>query len=133
MTAKLNSPTDQEVERFIFEKIDSVPHLEALLLLWDTRPKIWSTEELAHRLYVERNVAMALLLDLIRHGLILQIPGLPEQSFYESISPESDRLVAAVCDKYRKEIVAVSTMIHRKASSAVRDFADAFRFTKERD
>ena len=31
-------PTDDEVFAFIAEKIDTVPHIEALLLLWKTRP-----------------------------------------------------------------------------------------------
>lgn len=126
-------PTDQLVERFIVERIDSVPHLEALLLLWNSRPQVWSADDLARRLYVEHSVALSLLQGLVRHGLIVNVPGFPEQCFYESKSVESDKLVAAVCDKYRREIVTVSTMIHRKATSAVRDFADAFRFKRERD
>jgi hypothetical protein len=31
--------TKKEVDQFILDEIDSVPHLEALLLLWNTRPK----------------------------------------------------------------------------------------------
>jgi hypothetical protein len=33
---------------------------------------------------------------------------------------------------YRRQIVRISTLIHSKPSSAVRDFARAFRFTKEK-
>jgi hypothetical protein len=34
---------------------------------------------------------------------------------------------------YRRDLVRISTMIHAKASSAVREFARAFRLKKERD
>ncbi len=125
--------TDREVLRFIFERIDSVPHLEALMLIWDSRPKPWSAEDLAQRLYVDRNAALGLLQDLAREHLIVKDAGPPEQYFYQKQSEESENLIAAVHAKYSAEIVAVSNMIHRKASSAVRDFADAFRFTKERE
>lgn len=33
---------------------------------------------------------------------------------------------------YRREIVRISTLIHAKPSAAIRDFARAFRFTKEK-
>lgn len=125
--------TDQDVLRFIYERIDSVPHLEALLLIWSSKPKDWSANELAQRLYVDHQVALDLLQNLVRKNLIVNAPGVPDRYFYESASPESDILIGAVHAKYRAEIVAVSTMIHRKASSAVRDFADAFRFTKEKE
>ncbi len=125
--------TDRDVLRFIFERIESVPHLEAMLLIWSSRPKPWSVNDLAQRLYVEPKVARALLEDLEREKLIVADPASPEQYFYHSISESDDSLMAAVQAKYSVEIVAVSNMIHRKASSAVRDFADAFRFTKERD
>jgi len=36
-----------------------------------------------------------------------------------------------VDETYRREVVRVSTLIHSKPSSPVRDFARAFRFTKE--
>jgi len=125
--------TDREVLRFIYEWIDSVPHLEALLLIWSTRPKPWSVDDLARRLYVEPHVGAALLHDLVQNNLIDKDSGSPEHYLYVSKSPETENLIAAVHTKYRAEIIAISTMIHRKASSAVRDFAEAFRFIKGRD
>jgi hypothetical protein len=128
-----SSQDEREVYKFIAEKIDSVPHLEALLLLWNSRPAKWSAADLASRLYVDRNVARQLLDDLTREALIVALPGSAEQYFYEPKSDERDRLVGLVDVTYRKQVVRISTMIHSKASSAVRDFARAFRFTKERE
>jgi hypothetical protein len=126
-------PEESEVFQFILDRIDSVPHLEALLLLWNSRPTKWSSKELVARLYVETEVARKLLVDLSRGQALVASSGPPDQYWYESRFPETDRLVAAVDAIYRTQIVRVSTMIHSKASSAVRDFARAFRFTKERE
>ncbi|HEX4075976.1 MAG TPA: hypothetical protein VHX49_11300 [Candidatus Acidoferrales bacterium] len=124
---------EREVDRFIADKIDSVPHLEALLLLWNSRPSKWSAEDLAKRLYTERDAARTLLQDLTREDLIVTFPGPAEQYYYESRSPEREGIIELVDATYRKHVVRISTMIHSKASSAVRDFARAFRFKKERE
>ncbi|MGA7913827.1 MAG: hypothetical protein WCA00_01230 [Candidatus Acidiferrales bacterium] len=124
---------EDEVYQFIFENIDSVPHLEALLLLWNSRPAKWSPQDLAKRLYIQRNAARDLLQDLSREEIIAPVAETAEQYYYQTKSPEMDRLIARVDETYRKEIVRVSTLIHSRASSAVRDFARAFRFTKKRE
>jgi hypothetical protein len=124
---------EAEIYRFISEQIDSVPHLEALLLLWNSRPQPWTVENLARRLYVSKEVVYALLEDLARRRLITLVAGPPAGYWYESGSTEQDQLIAAVDATYRREVVRVSTMIHSKPSASVREFARAFRFTKERD
>jgi len=128
-----SSRNNQEVDQFILEEIDSVPHLEALLLLWNSRPAVWTTEELAKRLYVDTGVGRVLVEDLARKRLIAPVPGVPEQYRYQSLSEEKDLLIGRLDLIYRREVVRISNMIHSKPSSAVRDFARAFRFTKERD
>jgi len=126
--------SDQEqrrVDQFILEKIDSVSHLEALLLLWNSRPKQWSPEELARRLYVETKMARGLLADLQRSDLIVGASSSNESYCYESRSEEKDQLIELVDATYRFQVVKISNLIHSKGSSAVRDFARAFRFTKK--
>ena len=130
---KGSEPEELEVFQFIVDNIESVPHLEALLLLWNGRPTRWTIEQLATRLYVDLSTARKLLVDLSQGKDIVAVSGSPNQYFYESRSEERDRLVGSVDAIYRKQIVRVSTLIHSKASSAVRDFARAFRFTKERE
>lgn len=116
--------------KFIFERIDSVPQLEALLLLWTSRPRVWSTTEVAARLYVPLDTAKAILQDLARQQLICCTYEEEWEYCYSSDS-ERDTVVEAVAETYQTEMVPISTMIHSKASRAVRDFARAFRFTKE--
>jgi len=124
---------EDEVYRFIMQEMDSVSQLEGLLLVWHNRPRPWTVPDLAQRLYVNAEVAREILFDLTRKQLISMLPGPPETYHYESKSVEQDQLMASVDATYRREIVRVSTMIHSKPSPAVRDFARAFRFTKEKE
>ena len=121
----------EQVDRFILDEIDSVPQLEALLLIWNNRPKKWSSEDMAKALYDKADVTQGILRSLAQRGLIREAPG--EEPRYTAIadSPETEAMLEAVDDIYKREIVRISTMIHSKASRAVRDFARAFRFTKE--
>ncbi len=122
---------DNAVYQFIYEQIDSVPHLEALLLLWNGRPQPWLVENLAKRLYVSVEVARGLLQDLVRRQLI--VAGNEHDSFlYESSAIEKDQFIAELDLVYRREMVRVATFIHSKPSSSVQAFARAFRFTRER-
>ena len=123
----------KEVDEFILEHIDTVPHLEALLLLWNSRPKEWIAEEMASALYVSSGTARAILQSLTRRGLLVAERETPERFRYESLSSKRDRLVEAVDARYRKDLIRISRMIHSKAAPGVREFAQAFRFTKERE
>lgn len=115
---------------FIREYVDTVPQLEALLLLWNSRPLPWTIADVAERLYVNEETARDVLHDLCKRGFLAC---LEERYVYVSASEEQNRILDAVDDTYRRELVPVSSMIHSKASRAVRDFARAFRLTKDRD
>ena len=53
-----------DVDQFLRDHIDTVPHLEALLLLWNSRPKEWSVEEMAKGLFLPPEAAKEILEDL---------------------------------------------------------------------
>ena len=128
-------PTPVEVDqvlRFVLDEIDSVPELEALLLLWQTRPATWNVADVARRLYIVPDQAQAVLADLSRKGMLAVDPEREDSYRYASRSAERDALMARTEAVYRRQIVRISTLIHSKPSSAVRDFARAFRFTKEK-
>jgi hypothetical protein len=119
------------VDQFIVEQIDTIPHLEALLLVWNKRPKAWSLEEMTQSLYVPADLAARVLRDLVQRELLEETDA--GEFRYKSHSAEKDSLIVEVSETYRRELIRVSRMIHAKAPSAVRDFAQAFRFTKEKD
>jgi hypothetical protein len=121
----------RQVDQFVLDQIDSVPHLEALLLLWSRRPQKWSASEMAKALYVDPNFAEQVLSDLSQRKLAIEISGAPDSYSYDAESEERNRLIQALDAIYRREIVRISRMIHAKGSLAVREFAKAFRFTKD--
>ena len=123
-----------DVYEYIFENIDSVPHLEAVILLWNSRPVGWTAEELASRIYVPSERTAEVLQDLLRQQLVQQVsPGPPPRFSYLPRSEEQNEWMFRVDTVYRREIVRISTMLHSKASPSVREFARAFRFKKDRD
>ena len=122
-----------EIDQFILNRIESAPHLEALLLVWRNRPETWAIEELAQRLYVKPEVVKSIVEGLVREQLLVALPGSPELYGYASKSAQQDRLIRSVDETYRRELVRVSNLIHSKPSAAVREFARAFRFTKEKE
>lgn len=117
--------------KFIAENIDSVPHLEALILLWNSRPVGWTAEELSSRLYVQPDQVVQVMRDLSRLEIARESPGVPVKFAYFQSSAEGDELMRQIDIVYRRDLVRISTMIHSKTSSAVREFARAFRFRKE--
>ena len=123
-----------DVYEYILEKIESVPHLEAIILLWNSRPVGWSPDELASRLYVPSERAVEIVRDLMRQQLAQQTaPGPPPRFSYLPRNDEQNEWMFRVDTAYRREIVRISTMLHSKASLSVREFARAFRFKKDRD
>jgi len=118
---------ERQVDQFILEEIDSVPHLEALLLLWNSRPRQWPVEDLARSLYIPVERTQAILQDLQKRDLVRTDAGRC------SWNPESSHasLLEHVDRTYRRELVRVSSMIHSKGSPAARQFARAFRLKKD--
>jgi predicted ArsR family transcriptional regulator len=122
----------KEVDSFILNEIESVPHIEALLILRNRRSEAFSIEQIAAQLYIPPESAQNILQDLVRRALVTSLS--EEDSRYQySSSPEREALMQEVEITYRRELVRVANMIHSKASNAVRDFARAFRITKEKD
>jgi len=117
---------------FIYDNIDSVPHLEALVLLWNSRPVGWTLAELASRLYVPIDKVEELLRDLVRMQLVAESATAPAKYSYLPKSEEQNDLLVSLDEAYRKDLVRISTMIHSKASSGVREFARAFRLKQEK-
>lgn len=121
-----------QVEQFLSAAIDTVPHLEALLLIFQTPAHAWSVEDLAARIYVEKARAAAVLEDLTRQRLITRVEPSPAKYQYIAPSAEQTELLHKVAQAYRTQLVQVASFIHSKPSASVRDFARAFRL-KDRD
>jgi hypothetical protein len=122
-------PLPPEVVRFLNERIDTVPHLEALLIVWQSGCA-WDAHQLSTRIYLNTSSAQRVLLDLQRAGL-LKSDDSGRFSFESTIAGAHD-LLRQVSHTYQRNIARVATLIHNKASSPAREFARAFDFKKDR-
>ena len=117
----------RDVDRFVIEEIESVPHLESLLLFWNSRPRQWSVADMARALYLSEDQTDAILRDLVQRQLVVANSDLYS---YNAEHPKGE-IIARLDSIYRREIVRISMMIHSKPSASVRAFARAFKLTKD--
>jgi hypothetical protein len=115
-----------DVLAFIEQRIATVPHLEALLLMWEFRSQVWTEELLAQRLYTDVANARRILADLEREGLIVATT--VEGTSAHQVAPGQDELLSRVATSYRKQLVTIARFIHSKGSPAMREFSRAFQF-----
>lgn len=128
----MNGATQRlQVDQFILQHIDSVPHLEALLLLFNSRPKEWSADEIAKLLFVRNDSARKILENLLQRKLIAMHTARPGAFFCNPDDDMQTKLLENVDAIYRKEVVRISSIIHSKGSAGVRDFARAFRIKRD--
>lgn len=115
------------VRALIAERIDSIPELEAVLLLRENSMRTWTAEEAGQRLYVSTAVARHILKQLHDRDLLTG-----EGGAYR-YGPGSEALSAAVAQlavAYSQHLIKVTHIVHSKPSQSVRDFANAFRLRK---
>jgi hypothetical protein len=129
----MNSPQIPEhVLQFIAERIDTVPQLEALLLLWESPQRAWTEDDLAARIYVSRPTAGQTLQALQRQNLVMTESAQPPQYRYNPQWDPTGQVMPEVAAAYRRHLVQLATFIHSRASTAVREFARAFDLKKDR-
>jgi len=116
--------------RFIFDNIETVPQLEALLLIWQNSMRTWTAEELAARIYVGSTDAKNILDELRRRGLATHDPGIDAYRYASDWDP-TNALMRRVAETYGRNLVGVARMIHSKGSASVREFARAFQIKKD--
>ena len=119
------------VLEFLAQRIDSVPQFEALLLLCQASEKSWRVEEVAARLYVPPEQATAVL----RALCLRQLARFDSYSACYRYAPDWDpsgTLMPEIVDAYRRHLVRMTQIIHSSPSAAVRDFARAFDFKRDR-
>lgn len=125
----LENPIPPDVSAFILRNIDSISEVEALLLLKGEANVSWNVAAIAARLYVTEATASSALEKL--HALGVAVRG-SDGSHYECASADLEVSVACLIDSYRRYLIPVTNLIHSKSASRVREFADAFHFTKRR-
>ena len=122
---------DQQILQFILERFETVPHLEAALLMWQNQSTEWTPDLLSSRIYVSPAIGRSILEDLARHGMLLKTDPNAAVYAYEASWDAERRMLPRVAELYRRQLVQVTKLIHSKGSSSVRDFARAFQIKKE--
>src|SRR6185295_4065217 len=117
-----------DLRDFILRYIDSVAHLEALLLLRAEPGADWDLSSTARRLYTTEKQAGEILAQLCAEGLLAG-----ENCVYRYGSPSAETLamIDRLADSYAKHLIPITNLIHGKPRR-IRQFADAFKFRKDR-
>jgi hypothetical protein len=120
----------EDVLQFIADRIDTVPELEALLLLWEQRPTPMSVKQLSSRLFVPRGIGAAVIRSLVRRKLAMEPEGGAEYAYDSAWEPDQE-FMGRVAATYRRNLIRVTRLIHSKAPPSVLEFARAFEPRKD--
>lgn len=123
-----DEPIPADLRDFILRYIDSVAHLEALLLLRANPQASWGVPAVAARLYTTEMQAAEVLAQLCNEGLIASESELYR---YGGQSPETLAMIDRLAEFYAKQLIPITNLIHGKPRR-IRQFADAFKFRKDR-
>jgi len=127
VTGPSSAPIPDDVRRFIVEAIDSIPALEALLLMRRDPGQHWTTGMLAAALYMEPKQVAPFLSDLASRGLCGTADNSEPRYFWRPATPDLAQALDRLADVYARHLVAVTNLIHSKPRPSVRGFSDAFR------
>ncbi len=121
------------ITRFILTSIDSVPHLEAILLLrFD--PKVeWDAKTMAQRLYISEKKAAEVLANLCAAGFVSAKEGGVPLYQYSPVTVDLKEMMDQLADIYTKNLVEVTKLIHSKISKQAQQFGDAFRLQSDKE
>ena len=118
-----------DVRRFILTSVPSVPFLEAVLLLRADPHQAWTGQKLARRLYVPERTAAELLEQLREGGLVEAAGG----GVRFAPDPDLAGVLDQVAQAYAAHLMTVTDLIHSRMERRAQQFADAFRFRKDKE
>lgn len=115
-----------DIERFIYDNINSIEQLEILLLLASTPHQEWSAAEAAQKLYRQPDSVARCLEDLLKPGIFSVRQESPPLYRYAA-NPRQDTLVQGLDKAYQIRKDAVIQLIFTRPSDSLRAFSNAFR------
>jgi hypothetical protein len=117
-----------DLREFILRYIDSVAHLEALLLLHGNPEETWTVARSAQRLYVTEQQASDVLNRLCADGFLSCENDVYR---YAGQSQEQRAVIDRLAEAYTRQLIPITNIIHARPRR-IREFADAFKFRKDR-
>jgi hypothetical protein len=117
-----------DVREFILRHIDSIAHLEALLLLQQQPDIRWNAASVADPLYIEPEQATEVLQHLCETGLA----GCDGAVYWFNTEPPGQvEVVRRLAELYSNHLIPVTNLVHSKPSG-IRKFAAAFKFRRDK-
>jgi hypothetical protein len=112
-----------DIRRFILGSIESVPALEALLLMHRDPEREWTASNLAAALYMEPPRIGSILADLVVRGLCRRRDD--GEARYSALPSTSElaRRLDQLADVYAHHLIAVTNLIHSRPRTNARSFA----------
>lgn len=118
-----------DIKNFLIECIDSVSHLEVLLMLYAEPKRSWNALAISREMRSNMTSASNHLEDLFKKGFLAQDS---EKHFhYHPTSKELEEKVKLLSDIYHEKPVAVITAIFERPNDKLKGFADAFKLKKD--
>ena len=119
-----------DVVQFLHARIDTVPELEALLLMHGDPSGAWDSGGLSGRLYVSVRESTSILAKLARLGLVTASEGGAFR--FDPASPDC-AVVDRLAQSYQKHLSLIARVIHEKPALGLREFAQAFTVKRQED
>lgn len=116
-----------DVSEFIARYVDSIAHLEALLLLRRETAGEWDGPRLATRLYIPAAEAQRVLDQLAAAALVRREAGLYR---YLPKSAGDEAVVERLSALYATHLIPITHLIHDRTGRRIQAFADAFKLKK---
>jgi hypothetical protein len=116
-----------DVREFILTYIESIAHLEALLLLMNKGEK-WTAASVAAQLYIDEQQAKDVLDRLCDSGLTACRDG---TYWFNGEPPGQRAMVERLATLYSRHLIPVTNLVHSRPSG-IRAFAAAFKLRKDR-
>lgn len=123
----VDNPFPDDVREYVIKHVDSIAQMEALLLLRAEPDQSWDILSMARRLYISEPEVSDALARLIDGGLV----SFEQRTFRYKNNPELQPLIDRVTAAYRRHFAVFARLIHDKPSR-IQQFADAFRFRRDR-
>lgn len=128
---------EPELSAFLSEHVHTFEQLEVLLFMHRRAARYWSASEVANELALTSDLTPPILERLAERGLLKRDPARAGWYRFEPIGPSLQRQIEALVRTERdNRLLIVKAMsanaLERLRSSALRTFAEAFRFRDKR-
>jgi hypothetical protein len=115
---------------FVAKRIATVSELETLLIMSAEESRLWSVDDIAARIYAAKPSAAAVLHALQEQRLVA-MDDTGSLFRFSPVDDEERQTILQTAIAYRVHLIPIATLIHKKASGSVQEFARAFSLKKD--